>query len=168
MTCDTACNNTPLAIAGRRGDPLYRIRRVLRRSAENLTSAIASRALLRLASHRRSPRRVSGWSSASGLEQSEQLQVGDVFDDDRRRDLRDVVVGADFRFLHRSTESVGRRQAIRRSALRAVNDWNRATDELCSGNAHSIECWRCRSGRAHRPVSNRCNHSPKSSMRWIG
>ena len=51
-----------------------------------------------------------GWSSASGLEQSEQLQVGDVFDDDRRRDLRDVVVGADFRFLHRSTESVGRRK----------------------------------------------------------
>ena len=40
----------------------------------------------------------------------EQLQVGDVFDDDRRRDVRDVIVGADFRVLHRGTESVGRRK----------------------------------------------------------
>ena len=50
----------------------------------------------------------AGWSSASGLEQSEQLQVGDVFDHDRRRNVRDVVVGADFRFLYRSTEPIGR------------------------------------------------------------
>ena len=40
----------------------------------------------------------------------EQLQVGDVFDDDRRRDVRNVTVGADFRFLHRSTESLGGRK----------------------------------------------------------
>ena len=53
---------------------------------------------------------VRGWNSSSGLEQSEQLQVGDVFDDDGRRDVRDVVVGADFGFVHRSTESVGRRE----------------------------------------------------------
>src|SRR5262249_7587129 len=44
------------------------------------------------------------------LEQSEQLQVGDGFEDDRRRDVRDVVVRADFGFLYRSTESVGRGQ----------------------------------------------------------
>lgn len=49
------------------------------------------------------------WSFSSGLEQSEQLQVSDVFNDDRCRDVRDIVVRANFRFLHRSTESVGRR-----------------------------------------------------------
>ena len=46
------------------------------------------------------------------LEQSEQLQVGDVFDDDRRRDVRDVrmsLSGPIFASLHRRTESVGRR-----------------------------------------------------------
>jgi hypothetical protein len=52
----------------------------------------------------------TGWSFSRGLEESQQLQVGDVFDNDRCRDVRDVVVGADFRFLHRGTESVGRCQ----------------------------------------------------------
>ena len=37
-----------------------------------------------------------------------------------------------------------------------------------NGNNCSIECRRCRSGRARRLDSNRCAHSPKSSMRWIG
>src|SRR5689334_21140916 len=47
--------------------------------------------------------------TTTGLEKSQQLQVGGVFDDHWRRDMRDVVVWADFCFLHRSTESVGRR-----------------------------------------------------------
>ena len=42
--------------------------------------------------------------------------------------------------------------------------------ELCNSNSNTscTECWRCRSGRARRAASNRCNHSPKSPMRWIG
>jgi hypothetical protein len=45
----------------------------------------------------------------SGLQQADQLQVGDVFEDGRRRDVRDVIVRADFGFLYRGPESVGRR-----------------------------------------------------------
>lgn len=44
------------------------------------------------------------------LEQAEQLQVGDVLDDHRRADVRDVVVRTDFRFLHGGAEPVGRRE----------------------------------------------------------
>jgi hypothetical protein len=44
------------------------------------------------------------------LQQSEKLQVGDVFDDERRRDVRNVFVRADFRLLHRRAESLGRRE----------------------------------------------------------
>ena len=43
-----------------------------------------------------------------GLHQAEQLQVGDVLDDDLPRDVRNVFVGADFRVLHRGAEHVGR------------------------------------------------------------
>jgi hypothetical protein len=42
-------------------------------------------------------------------QQSEQFQVSDVFDDDRRRNVRDVLVRADFRLLDRRTEPVSRR-----------------------------------------------------------
>src|ERR1700722_17628252 len=41
-------------------------------------------------------------------EQFEQLQIGDVLDDHRLRDMRNVFVGADFRLLHRGAESIGR------------------------------------------------------------
>jgi hypothetical protein len=44
------------------------------------------------------------------LQQSEQLQVGDVLDDDVVRDVWNVFVGADFRLLHRGAEPFCRRQ----------------------------------------------------------
>ena len=40
--------------------------------------------------------------------QSEELQVGNVFENDRRRDMWDVVVGAQFGVLYRGAEAVGR------------------------------------------------------------
>jgi hypothetical protein len=43
----------------------------------------------------------SNRSRGSSSKQPEQVQVGDVLNDDRRRDVRDVFVGADFCFLHR-------------------------------------------------------------------
>ncbi len=43
------------------------------------------------------------------LQQSAQLQIGDVLDDDRRRDVWDVLVRADFRLLHGCPEAVGGR-----------------------------------------------------------
>src|SRR4051812_40818814 len=44
-----------------------------------------------------------------GLEQSQQLQVGDVLRDDLSRYVRNIVVGPDLRLLPRSAEPVGRR-----------------------------------------------------------
>ena len=42
------------------------------------------------------------------LQQAEQLQVGDVLDDHRRRDVRNVLVRPDLRVLHRRAEPIGR------------------------------------------------------------
>ena len=44
-TCAAASNNRPVGIAGRRDDPLYGIRRVLRRGAEHLSTTRWARLL---------------------------------------------------------------------------------------------------------------------------
>ena len=44
------------------------------------------------------------------LQQSELVQVGDVFDDELGRNVWDVFVRADFRLLHRRAEAFGRCQ----------------------------------------------------------
>jgi hypothetical protein len=84
------------------------------------------------------------------LQQSEQIQVSDVFDDDLRCHVRDVFIYAELRALHRRTEPLGRHRgsADRRRGLLVV---------VCSSGR--TECCRCRSGRARIAISKRCNQS---------
>ena len=100
----------------------------------------------------------------AGLQQSEQLQVGDVLDDDRCRDawdVRNVLVRADFRGLHGSAEPVGRRIGPAYRLTRLQISWNRVTTSAAAAPSAGA------ADRAaqRRPASKRCNHSPKSSMR---
>ena len=85
-----------------------------RRSLDRITPGWKSRSAR--CHRRRSPRRrrePRSPSPAAGAgvttsQKSEHLQVADVLDDDRRRDMRNVFVGADFRVLHRRAEPIGR------------------------------------------------------------
>jgi hypothetical protein len=82
----------------------------------------------------------------------EQLQVSDIFDDDRRRDVRNVTVGADFRFrfMHRSTESFGRGEG--------------PAHRLCGLQSLALSIRQGTLGWAQAAATTR----QKSPTRWIG
>jgi hypothetical protein len=67
------------------------------------------------------------WTGGVVLRRAEQRQVGEVLDYHRRRDVRNVFVGADFRFLNCGAEPFGRREG--RGAASQVLGSSAATAE---------------------------------------